>query len=281
MAARTVPYDPRRAALYTPEIGETILTEGRQFSEALLGAETARLVYKKFEWEESAAAEITAALGRAGFVEIEFFSSVGSQALAARNAQTESVMVAFRGTEQDPTDIATNARTWPSEWKPGGAVHAGFLEAFAVIWPKIESWLQDHPGRLLLAGHSLGAALATLAASLAGASKLVTFGSPRVGDAAFVKTLSGEIERYVDCCDVVCQVPPESLGFVHCGGLQYIDRTGAIRKDPPDAFVTGDQLKAREEYISEYAWRLGAVAVRDLADHAPINYVFAVQAAGS
>ncbi|MGH7832220.1 MAG: hypothetical protein ACREQK_01120, partial [Candidatus Binatia bacterium] len=116
MPTRTVPYDPRRVALYTPEMGETILTAGSRPSEALICAEAARLAYKKFEREESVAAEVRTALGSAGFAEMEFFSSVGSQGLAGRNTQTATVLVAFRGTEQDPTDIATDGKTWPSKW---------------------------------------------------------------------------------------------------------------------------------------------------------------------
>ena len=48
--------------------------------------------------------------------------------------------------------------------------------------------------RLILAGHSLGAALATLAATVFPPALLVTLGSPRVGDAEFVAALA-EVAR--------------------------------------------------------------------------------------
>ena len=34
--------------------------------------------------------------------------------------------------------------------------------------------------------------------------------------------------------------------------------------------------QAAAQYLTDYAWRIGDVAVRALADHAPINYVWAV-----
>ena len=60
-------------------------------------------------------------------------------------------------------------------------------------------------------------------------SRLITYGSPRVGDSEFVSTLGGvEISTYVDCCDIVTQLPPQIAGFSHCGQLRYIDRMGNI-----------------------------------------------------
>jgi len=35
---------------------------------------------------------------------------------------------------------------------------------------------------------------------------------------------------------------------------------------------------AAKEYLLKYAWKLGNLAARELADHAPINYVWAVSA---
>jgi len=277
---RRIPYDPSRISLYHPELGDTILNAGMDVSEDLICAETSRLVYKKFERQNAAGDEIRQALGHAGFSEVSFFDQQGSEVLAAINPTVSSVVVAFRGTEQDPTDISADLRAWPRNWPNGGRVHDGFCEAFNRIWSKMDPWIEAHPGRLLFTGHSLGAALATLAASVRKPSRLITFGSPRVGDAEFVSTLGGvEILRYVDCCDIVTQLPPEMAGFSHCGQLRYIDRMGNILHEASQEIVRDDRVRARVEYTFEHSWRVGSVAVRDLADHAPINYVCAVQAA--
>jgi len=277
---RTIRYDPSRKSLYHPEIGETVLKPTAYVSLELLCAEASRLAYKKFERQPSAVGEIQQALGYAGFTEAAFFCAEGSHALAAINPGTSNVIVAFCGTDQDPTDILVDLKAWPRNWPGGGKVYDGFYRAFNRIWPKIDSWLEAHPAQLLFTGHSLGAALATLAASARTPSKLITFGSPRVGDAEFVKTLRGcEILRYVDCCDIISQLPPEIAGFNHCGDLHYIDQTGNILSDASTESIASDRIRARVEYTFEYSWRVGSVAVRDLADHSPINYVFALQAA--
>jgi hypothetical protein len=80
--------------------------------------------------------------------------------------------------------------------------------------------------------------------------------------------------RIVDCCDVVTQIPPESLGFRHIGGeFVYVDRTGVQHSSPEESFVDADRSSARLEYLADYAFRFGTVLARDLADHAPINYI--------
>ena len=271
---REVPYSTRREALYHPEIGEALFAPTP--SEDLLCAESSRLIYKKCEALREARMEVEAAFRTIGFTEVEIFCNQGSQALAAWNGAVRLGIVAFRGTEQNLADFATDLKSWKTPWPRGGTVHAGFAEALGFIWPKIEDWLSGHPGRLLMTGHSLGAALATLAASLRNPDRLVTFGSPRSGDSDFCKTLSAvEVTRYMNCCDIVCRVPP-GLGFEHVGTLRYIDRSGSIQDDASRASIWRDGLAARALYALEHAWRTGNVLVRSLNDHAPLNYVYAM-----
>lgn len=56
----------------------------------------------------------------------------------------------------------------------------------------------------------------------------------------------------------------------------YITRIGEIVENPPQPLVDADRQRARLDYLTQYAWRTGSVLVRDLADHAPINYARAV-----
>jgi hypothetical protein len=39
-----------------------------------------------------------------------------------------------------------------------------------------------------------------------------------------------------------------------------------------------DRFRAGTDYLEKYRWLLGKVPVRELADHAPINYVWAIAA---
>jgi hypothetical protein len=278
---RTAPYDSSRVALYHPEQQASIFPVHIQPSEDLLCAESSRLAYKRFESDPQQRGEISAALQTVGFEEIAFFDHEGSQAFAAWSSGSKTALVAFRGTQPDaPTDLADDLTAILVPWEQGGTVHQGFQAALARIRSDIAGWIERHPGRLLLTGHSLGAALGTLMASLIKPAKLVAFGSPRVGDQGFVKTLAGiAVSRYVDCCDLVTRLPPE-LGslFTHVGTQVYIDREGRVTTSATatDAFIEADRETAREEYLLHETWKLGSVAVRDLADHAPINYVTAL-----
>jgi hypothetical protein len=281
MLTRTYRYDSSRDALYRPHLAHDFFPVKIGLPDDLLCAECSLLVYKRFESFPDEEHEARSALLSAGFDEVAYFNRDGSQAFAAWSSNSRTAVVAFRGTEQeDFTDMAHNLETFSRPWPQGGKVHEGFKEYLDLIWPELDRWLQEHPGRLLFTGHSLGAALGTLAASLRKPAKLATFGSPRVGNSDFVNTLSGfDISRYVDCCDLVTRLPPSSFGLAHVkpGSPLYIDRLGEIKPDATEDFIREDRGTAREEYILHEAWRRGSVAIRDLADHAPINYVYALR----
>jgi len=216
---------------------------------------------------------------------------MGSHGLLAIHEDAEPTrslaVLVFRGTDgDDPTDLADDAEFLQCNWPLGaqsssaGLVDTGFSGAIAPLLRTLSPALDKLRGRVLFTGHSLGAAMATLLASIRRPDFLYTFGSPRVGDAQFVSTLNGlSNRRFVDCCDIVARIPPESLGqikYEHCGVPFYIDRGGRITENPADREVEEDRIAAASEYLVEYAWRKGNLAVRELADHAPINYVTAV-----
>lgn len=267
-------YDPTRKALLTPARDTTFFPAGRPGSEAALAAEFARLVYAPFEREDDARTTVTAALTRTGFPEVTFFSSESTQALLARDPVMDLAVLAFRGTEVDARDWATDLDTAMTAWTEGGQVHRGFAAALELVWPEVAAALSQLSSRLLYTGHSLGAALATLASTRRRPSALYTFGSPRVGDLAFGQALAGlSHSRFVHCCDIVTRVPPEVLEFRHVGELVYVDRDGRRLPLAAADAMASDQAQARRDYALRWAWRPGTMWTRDAADHAPINYV--------
>ncbi len=278
-------YDPTRKALYKPETGRPLDPALFAARPDALAAELARFAYWKFENGHDELARALSGHGlewAAGFVD----AATNTQAFACHDG-AGTAYVAFRGTQSDDLrDLLTDLQAWPTGSFGPGMAHAGFVQAYCgktngsgnPVRPNIREWIaQAVPTRLVLTGHSLGAALATLCAIDNPSAELVTIGSPRVGNGDFAAAFAGrKIRRYVDCCDVVTTVPPP-VGHKHVGELFYIDRHGAVHRPPPNALeMLDDQAKANLEYVPLALGRLGTVEARNFADHAPINYISAM-----
>ena len=276
----TIPYDPSRMALYSPEHRETFFERGASYTIPQLTVEAARLAYYRAEESAAEQARLAEALGRVGFTDLELFGNAerGAAAFAAIGSYG-TPLLSFRGTQPDNfkavlTDLRIRPVVWPES---AGNVHEGFALAMQAMRPQILKWIERvNPdlSKLILTGHSLGAAMATLAATIWRPEWLITFGSPRVGDTAFVGTVvTKNIVRFVDCCDAVTEEPPEFLGFRHVGNPTYITRAGLLVDNPDLSFIQADRRQARIAYAVRYAWQFWRNALaRDMADHAPVNY---------
>jgi hypothetical protein len=286
-----IPYSAEKDDLYYPAKRAVFFPNGRPRSDAALCVEMARMAYCQLDTSFAFDRDrIRKVLGRIQFTDCKFFETAtqpdggGSHAFLALDSDNKLAVLSFRGTDKDdPTDLMDDLNALPQPWRAGGNVHSGFDKALQEVWPGVEAALQEfNQCQFLFTGHSLGAALATLASSLQKPRALYTIGSPRVGDQAFVdllKTLDNN--RYVDCCDLVTRVPPESFGYAHIPGqIHYIDFNRAVQElYANDPYIDRDRIRAEEDYLTNYSWRIGDVAVRPLADHAPVNYVLPVTAA--
>ena len=291
---RTVPYSAAKADLFTPYLRGNYFTGNEAQTTPGLCAELSRLAYaRKVPSRAFDQQLITSVLARIGFARCGFLESTqspgGTHCFTAvgtvPSSGTPVGLVVFRGTDaDDPTDIGDDADLLLTQWPSGGHVHRGFFGALNDIEPGLDAAVNSLACPILFTGHSLGAALATLAASqyrpaVANNSALYTFGSPRVGDVAFTATLAGMAgRRYVDCTDIVTEIPPPVV-YAHVGPPYYINRNGEITLDPPCVAILEDQAQGEIDYAREYALRPGNVDVRNLADHIPLNYVYAVSAA--
>jgi hypothetical protein len=273
-------YDASLEDLSFPELIPPLFQAAKTYNRAMVAAEAARLSYFRFEDGAQGRQTIESALRIVGFEHVEYFagSEEKGHAIAALHASRNEALIAFRGTR--PTkfkDIEIDLELLLAPWPEGGNVHEGFAKQFEELREPLRKW-HERTGRrpLLLAGHSLGAGLATLCASVLKPNTLVTLGSSRVGDEQFVALLAGtDVHRFVNCCDVITRLP-RILTYTHVGKARYIDRKGMELVDPTQEVIDRDCRSARWSYLAKYAWRPGNAWLRDAADHAPINYLSAI-----
>ena len=165
---------------------------------------------------------------------VETFDSNGTQAIIVANS--DFAVLAFRGTEASSIrDIKADARAITVACPSGGRVHSGFNDAYNEVGLDIQQRLdkddlKDLP--LFITGHSLGGALATIAAkkvthSGAGIAACYTFGSPRVGDEHWLANFKTPIYRLVNAADFVTMLPPgDELVTILSWFVHWIPRIG-------------------------------------------------------
>nr|AVA09683.1 putative effector protein [Heterodera avenae] len=138
--------------------------------------------------------------------------------------QYRQLIIVFRGTKSSEQLFLEG---WQS-LKPGtnfhgiGQVNSYFNEALNILWPSVEQALKDQNMAnfpVTFTGHSLGGALAALAAAKCVALglrtsnmvKLYTFGEPRVGNSAFAARFDQIVPnsfRVIFRKDIVPHLPP-------------------------------------------------------------------------
>ena len=186
-----------------------------------------------------------------------FLERLGLDARLVSNDNTQvyvgendaSIVVAFRGSESPATLdgikdwLLTNADNFliipegriGTDFAAAGVgarFHKGFMSALADIWEPLYAAVdaavkrKDRP--LWVTGHSLGGALALLAAwrlqqQFLPVHQIYTFGAPMVGNKAaadaFEREFPDKIFRFVDSFDVVPKLPTVSLitnSYDHC-----------------------------------------------------------------
>jgi hypothetical protein len=118
------------------------------------------------------------------------------------------------------------------------------MEALAEIWDPlfaaVDAAMKAKERPLWVTGHSLGGALALLAAwrfvqQFVPVHAVITFGAPMIGNdataAAFQREFPGKIFRYVDALDIVPRLPTVSLianTYTHCLAEEMLGGAGAV-----------------------------------------------------
>jgi endonuclease G len=174
-----------------------------------------------------------------GFAKCDFLDVGDTQGFVAQTS--DIVLVAFRGSES-LGDWLGNLNLLSTQ-RPYGSVHRGFFLGFELVHAKITQALsQGATGtkRIWLTGHSLGGALATIAAAelreTVAITGIHTCGQPRIGNSQFKEFMRAHFGdrffRFVNDDDIVPQVPP---GYEHVGNLIHFDSHGTVERANSDA----------------------------------------------
>ena len=244
---------------------------------ALVLADCAKLAYKKSRVISQALMQ------QWGFKSYRFFSRKGTQAFIAANE--DIIILAFRGTEPKKyRDWITDAQVKKVPG-PAGKVHKGFKKALMAVWndhggkPGVRRTIeefQDNGQTLWVTGHSLGAALATLAVAELRlrddrpVNGLVTIGQPRTGDrvfaAAFNAVFRDQCFRFINNNDLVTRIPPRKTKYSHVGRALYIDSQGHLHDDISRWNRFLDRVKGAVQHI-------GDLGPDNITDHRSEDYV--------
>jgi triacylglycerol lipase len=266
---------------------------GRSDQNALFLATACDLAYLP---QDQGQAEFAAKLGLAA----KLISVDNTQCYVCENDKV--IVLAFRGSEM-PNSIdgfkdwlLTNAKNFLIQ--PTGKIgtdfvaagvgarfHKGFMEALEEIWEPMFAAIdavvakQDRP--LFITGHSLGGALAMLAAwrlqrQMLPIHNVYTFGAPMVGDQlaakAFEKEFPNRIYRYVDGGDMVPRLPTVSMfsnEYWHCLTEVVVGAT-AQAGQAVQALATGSPEASMTQAVMDGVW---TKATSGIQKHLMGNYI--------
>jgi triacylglycerol lipase len=226
---------------------------------------------------------------KAGFNDLRFFDGHSTQCYVVANR--DLALVAFRGTEcgldrgpealaQFFADLSVDLDIRWAAADAGGRIHRGFRDALDEIWPDLRACLQELTGRgcrLWMTGHSLGGALALLAASRMPVSEVqavYVYGAPRIGDRLFSSRFAHRAYRFVNNNDVVAHLPP--FPYADAGELRYIDAGGTLHHAIGRRQRWMDEIQGHVLGLTENLrhWNHGlAASLPDgVKDHTPLLY---------
>lgn len=243
-------------------------------------AELSRLIYKE-EGDEagnkSKGSSRNHILEKVNLREVRFFDNDGTQCalIESQDAANDFTILVFRGTNE-LKDWLANVCIVPAKWPKGGFVHTGFKNALEKIWGAVNEHLSSINSPIFYTGHSLGSALATLAAAKRPPRAVYTFASPRVGNNEFVRTLTDiKIYRVVNNRDIVTTTPPSvwPFNYRHVGELHYIAHDARMMINPTEQTVTAARQKTERSLENAADYRRWFDPPEFLSDHAPVNYV--------
>ncbi|MCV6590341.1 MAG: lipase family protein [Marinobacterium sp.] len=213
-----------------------------------------------------------------------FVSVYGADRNSAQGAVIEHeryLCLAFRGTDEladwvDNIDVR-NVDT------PEGVFHRGFLQSVEDLWQPLNQQLNRlmaaQPRPIFITGHSLGGAMATVAAArfLYNDRPFVsvyTFGQPRAVEEEtaerFNQACKARYFRFHNNNDIVTRVPARIAGYGHVGSYLYISEEVEIHVNPTRWFLFMDYIDGTISAFDEKG-------IDGIEDHNMGNYLAAIE----
>lgn len=190
--------------------------------------------------------------------QVSIHQASGRDCFAADLVDSDITVIAIRGT-CGIFDTLRDCLAFKVPAPIAGKAHAGFLGDAKFLFydlrvrERIES-AQKRGRRVVVAGHSLGAATAIELAAIAETESpkpiaaVVALCAPRSADAEHAKRLSSRLGnrlmRVINSRDFVCMVPPAWFGFRHVGQTHYFDRRGNYHPALTAGFRAADLIAA-------------------------------------
>jgi hypothetical protein len=284
---------------YPPNRGEYIYFETPAFQPGerptvslARAADASMLAYARFGSTRMTPADLEGILTGAGYPVVRPIGDCfvdGARTGRGYFAQNDShALLAFRGTEADNNNDKVADAELDRTAESGALVHAGFKRYLDAVWGEVARLVADyrasHPRQnLCITGHSLGAALASLAFTRLNdpASSLITFGCPRVGNRDWCDLVSTAAQtracyRVVDNLDIVTHVPPDFFDwYAHPAiAVYWLNRGHLLISNPPDPPHDKDAFAELPGGFLSTHWMEGLPdpLPRPLADHSPVRY---------
>lgn len=183
-------------------------------------------------------------------------------------------VLVFRGTSQFRNWV-THANLGPLR----NNAHRGYENVLDAIWPELEPTLATIDGKLFFTGHSMGGALAALAARRLQPSAVYTFGSPPIGNYKLAEEYASNfnhcpVYRLLNYRDIVSRAP---LARCHVGELHYLRHDHVLHNAPDLRQVVEDQRRGPRPVMRKLNKKKLIHLPERLSDHSPQNYVASLE----
>ncbi len=214
----------------------------------------------------------------------DFISVTGFDNNSAQSAIVEHekyLCMVFRGTNE-AADWLDNVNALTTE-RLFGSFHKGFYNSVNDVWQpmfdRYRALYRKNRKPLFLTGHSLGGAMATIAAAkLLHAdtpfTSVYTFGQPRAVTLETSRTFNiacgSRFFRFQNNNDIVTRIPARIMGYSHVGKYLYISEEKTIHDDPGFWFRFIDRIDGALNAITEKG-------LDGVTDHDIKKYMNAIQ----